>query len=448
MKRYIILILMFQITLVIIVSGCSKQTTIENETLIDWSLYQPYRTMVQYFTGGYENEGHMIIIDILNDTWMQQKVLSTGAATYAVYQIHEGFAILTDGKEAGDFGSLDAFWDMDYTKTVTQRSDDLIDASNRYTKHKWETKSYDGQPLMNEAILEKDSFTVGNESFDALKVITQGEHSEDYRISYYIEGFGPVQNTWMMKGETGEFFVGHEDQLVSYAYIDGLNGSYPEHKTTVMSGLAEREGFDYALPMVFGRYSSEWLLIANQGSSSTLKSPELIHVILDLNGNVLKRFRIEAPKLFSSIYYIGAPIPYHGEGSILECNTIDDHGEPIIEVYWFKNRNWALIDQFEPNPPMSQSNLPTVFEFTVNIIGDYFVYATGTGDETSPENLMWKVYDGRAMRTIQTFSVPDHYISPSNVEELFVKEGFYRIAFDRNSDHAIYLNIETGELLN
>jgi hypothetical protein len=170
-------------------------------------------------------------------------------------------------------------------------------------------------------------------------------------------------------------------------------------------------------------------------------------MILDLSGNVLKQFKIDPPKPFSSISYVGSPTPYHGIGSILECNTVDVQGEPIIEVYWFINRNWLLIDQFKPSPPMSQNNLPTSFVFTVNIIGDYVVYATGMRDEANPENLIWKVYDRRVMRTIQTFSVSEHYFSPSNVDELFVREGFYRIAFDRTSEGAIYLNIETGELL-
>ncbi|HAS73026.1 MAG TPA: hypothetical protein DCS67_02650 [Clostridiales bacterium UBA8960] len=447
MKRYIRLMLFLLIAFVLIATGCSKKTAYEDEPLIDWSLYQPNRTMVQYFTGGYENEGHMIIIDILNDTWMQQKVLSTGAATYAVFQIHDGLAIKIDGKEAGDFSSLDAFWDMDYTETVSRWSDESLDESNRYTKYKWEKKNEAGQTLTNEAFLETNAFTIGNETFDALKVITQSEGSEEYRISYHIEGFGQVQNTWMMKGETGDVFATHEDKLVSYAYIDGLNGSYPEHKINVLSGLAEREGFDFALPMSFDRYSSPWLLVTNPSPASTSTSPELIHMILDLSGNVLKQFKIDPPKPFSSISYVGSPTPYHGIGSILECNTVDVQGEPIIEVYWFINRNWLLIDQFKPSPPMSQNNLPTSFVFTVNIIGDYVVYATGMRDEANPENLIWKVYDRRVMRTIQTFSVSEHYFSPSNVDELFVREGFYRIAFDRTSEGAIYLNIETGELL-
>lgn len=442
-RKNIILIL---IIFVFILSGCVKEVESKPEDQIDWRIYQPNRTMVQYFTGGYENEGHMIVIDILNDSWMQQKTLSTGAATYAVYQFHDGYPLLLEGNEAGDFGTLDSFWDLDYTEGLTPESIDTTEASARFTPYKWETKDYDGQPLSNEAVLEKEAFNIGTETFDALKVTTRSETSEDYRIKYYVEGLGMVQYTWMMKGETGESFIGQEDRLVGYAYIDGLGGPNPKHKITVTSGLAEREGFEYALPMEFDRYTSDWLLVTNRGSSSKLTSPELVHMILDLNGNVLKQFKVEPPKQFSSIYYVGAPVPFLGKGTILECNTVDNNGEPIIELYWFMNRNWTLIDQFPPSPPMSQNNLPTVFVFTVTIIEDYVVYATGERDETTPENLMWKVYDRRIERTIQNFSVPDYYIAPSNAEELSGMEGFYRIAFDRNSVDAVYLNIETGEL--
>lgn len=440
MRRKVIgLITLFTLLL----SGCTTIIEPEQEVevaMIDWQLYQPDRTMVQYFSGGFENEGFMVVIDKLDDHFMQKKVVSAGAAVYQIYEVYEGFQMLVESNEAGDIASMSDFWEMDYTRG---RAATLTEAVDRFTPYVFETTRYDGTKVTNSAKEVEQAFEIDGRSYDILMVETHVPDYNEYLATYYIKGIGQAYVAWMMETDSGELIITFEDRLVNYVPIEPIGSAPPDHITLHLLEMANREGVDIALPIALERFTSDWLLITNPNDAP----PKLTHAILDLEGNVIKRLTLDMPKPFTAVRHVASPVPLFGTGLILACDTTDSKGNPIIEIYFFDDRKWQLVDHFIPNPPMSQSELPTVFEFTVNIFGNYMVYANGDRDVNHSDQLIWKVYDRRSQSTIATLSIPEHYMPPSTIDALLEREGSFKIAYDQASGEGFYIEIVTGKII-